>query len=215
MYGAPRPLKELLRRIRPVGMAMPGAAGLAGDPAQRHAAAQVEGHAVEVGIRARARECRPRASCEPLKPNLVSLMTVGDSNWLRLATAFCGTMVVLYRLSVEFWVCEDYALIAEIARVEAVLRAEVVVEADAARVFTHAGRSGNVDDIEQRVGRSGAARQERRRAGAGCRCDAVGGGTATQSGRARTAALSVLSTIGDAVCWRRPSKLAKKNALSF
>ena len=44
---------------------------------------------------------------EPLKPNLVSFSTVGDSNWLRLATAFCGTMVVLYRLRVEFWVCED------------------------------------------------------------------------------------------------------------
>ena len=44
---------------------------------------------------------------EPLKPNLVSLITVGESIWVRLTTAFCGTMVVLYWLRVEFCVCED------------------------------------------------------------------------------------------------------------
>ena len=44
---------------------------------------------------------------EPLKPNLVSLITVGDRIWVRLTTAFCGTMVVLYWLSVEFCVCEE------------------------------------------------------------------------------------------------------------
>ena len=43
----------------------------------------------------------------PLKPNLVSLMMVGVRIWVRLATAFCGTMLVRYWLSVEFWVCAD------------------------------------------------------------------------------------------------------------
>src|SRR5207248_2314341 len=66
------------------------------------------------------------------------------------------------------------ALIAVVARVEAVLGAEIVVEANAARVLVDPAGSADVDDIEQRVGGSELAHREGAQQGANGRRDAVG-----------------------------------------
>ena len=177
MYGAPRPLKELLRRIRPVGNGDAGAAGLAGDPAQRDAAAEIEGHAIEVGVGAGTGNSG-HASLGAVEAELGFVQHRRREHLVQAGDRVLRDDGGVVQAEGGILGLRGHALIAEIACVEAVLRAEVVIEADAAGVFAHAGRSGNVDDIEQRVRGGELSHREGAEQGADGRRDAVGGGAA-------------------------------------
>ena len=131
MYGAPRPLNELLRRIRPVGIARPALPALAGDAAERHAAAKIERDAIEVGVGAGTGD----AGHARLGSVIAELGFVEHGRRQHLAQAdhrilrHDGGVVQAERGILGL---RRHALIAEIARIQAVLRAEVVVEAESA-----------------------------------------------------------------------------------
>src|SRR3954447_19664432 len=94
VYGAPRPLKELLRRMRPLGMASPALPDCPAMPARATLPLRfrVTPLMFASGLGPGTPATRVLA---PLKPNLVLLMIVGESSWVTFVTAFCGTIFVL------------------------------------------------------------------------------------------------------------------------